>query len=472
MRTAPYWIDDHLPALPVLERDVTADAVVVGGGIAGLTVAQLLAQRGARVIVVEATRCGGRATGRSSGFITPDSELQTTQLVHRFGVAVGARLWRAAASACDHIRQTIAAFDISCDLVEADSLYIATGASARQTIQDEHEARLQAGLQSSYVAPPDVSAALGARGFDAAVRYGGTFAMTAYRYVVELRDRLAEIGVRIHEHSPVVAAEDERVVTERASVRAGRIFFCADRDLACLGNRRSAAHYAQTFLAATGPLPTQVMQELFPSGDLLVWDSDLLYHYFRRTADDRLLIGGSLRRNLYGPPAQDDAGANDLRSYVEQRLPALAAYPFTHAWSGLIGVTKDLLPMAGRDRSRRRHFYAGCASGLPWSVLAAQCSVNASEGGDELEPFFDPYRAFTDLDPLQYVARKRVTFALSHAYAKAALRGTAGAIRRRRPYVLAAAGGAAALIIAAARGSRRITRRGPSVAHTPKQKRP
>jgi gamma-glutamylputrescine oxidase len=280
--------------------------------------------------------------------------------------------------------------------------------------------------------------------------------MTPYRYIHGLRRRLADLGARIYEHSPVVSSEDDRVVTDRATARADRIFFCADRDLARIGRRRYAAHYAQTFLAATDPLPARVIRELFPAGDLLVWDSDVLYHYFRRTADDRLLIGGSLRRNLYGPPARDDAALNDLHRYVEQRLPGLAPYPFTHTWSGLIGVTKDLLPLAGRDGDRRRHFYAGCAAGLPWSVLAAQCAVNAGDGGDALEPFFDPSRAFTDLDPLQYVARKRVTFALSHAYAKAALRGSATAIRRRRPFAIGIVLGAAVLAVATLR---RLSRR-------------
>lgn len=448
-------MDDDSSSHHSFRGSQTADAVIIGGGIAGLTVAQILAERGARVVVLDADRCGAGATGRSSGFITPDSELQMTQLVRRFGVEDGARLWRAAASACEQIRQTIAGFDIDCDFLEAASLYIAADASARPTIREEHDARLNAGFASSYFGAEEVGTVLGGSGFDAALRYESTFAITPYRYVRELLRRLSDAGVRFYDHSRVLTVEDDRVITAEGAVRADRIFFCADRNLAGIGRRKAAAHYAQTFLAATAPLPEKVIRELFPAGPLLVWDTDLAYHYFRPTADNRLLIGGSLLRNLYGPPAAEDGGERDLRRYVEQRLPAVAACPFTHTWSGLIGVTKDLLPLAGRDPERPGTFYAGCAAGLPWSVLAARCAVNASDGGDELEPFFDPNRAFTDLDPLQSIARKRVTFALSHAYAKAALRGTGSDVRRRRPFILGGLAAAAALVAASLRRFRK-----------------
>lgn len=70
----------------VLEGRIEADVVVVGGGMAGLAAAEWLRdQAGKEVVLLESTFCGGGATGRSSGFITPDSELQVTDLVRRFG---------------------------------------------------------------------------------------------------------------------------------------------------------------------------------------------------------------------------------------------------------------------------------------------------------------------------------------------------------------------------------------------------
>lgn len=453
MYDRPFWLEQR-DQLPSLRSDIRADAVVIGGGITGLTVAQLLADRGRSVVVLERDTCGSGATGRSSGFITPDSELQVAQLVRRFGNDVAGRLWRHAAAACEHIRRTIGAYRVDCDFLPADSFYIAAGRSARSTIADEHEARLEVGLASSHYDNHRLTSAIDARGFDSAVRYGGTFAITPHRYAVGVRDRLIESGVRVYERSCVRSLDDDMAVTDGGSVNAGLFFVCADRDLASIGHARAAAYRVQTFLAATEPLPRDMFRRLFPDGDLLVWDTDLIYHYFRRTADDRLLVGGGRLRDTYGPPRNGTAAIGNLQRYVQHRLPVMDGAELTHVWSGLIGVTKDFLPLAGRDRRRAHHFYAGCGAGIPWSVLAAQCVAAAADGEHELEPFFDPHRAFTDVDPMQPIARKPVTFALAHAYTKGLLRGSAQQIRRRRPLVAVALTAAA---LALARAIRKIT---------------
>jgi gamma-glutamylputrescine oxidase len=254
--------------------------------------------------------------------------------------------------------------------------------------------------------------------FEGAVRYAGTFAITPHRYALGLRDRLRANGVRVYERSAVTAADGERVTTAHASVRAAQIFFCADHDLDRLGHARAAAYHAQTFLAATEPLPRDRFEQLFPDGNLLVWDTDLMYHYFRRTADDRFLLGGGLLRKTYAPPSDPAVMVDDFRRYLRERVPIMTGIDFANIWGGLIGVTKDFLPLAGRDEKNPTHFYAGCGAGIPWSVLAARCAVEAAtEGRSDLQRFFDPRRRFT-LDRLQPLLRKPATFALSHAMAK------------------------------------------------------
>ncbi|MCA1673781.1 MAG: FAD-binding oxidoreductase, partial [Actinobacteria bacterium] len=50
----------------------SANVVIIGGGVAGLTVADELVGRGVEdIVVLEARFCGAGASGRSSGFITP-----------------------------------------------------------------------------------------------------------------------------------------------------------------------------------------------------------------------------------------------------------------------------------------------------------------------------------------------------------------------------------------------------------------
>ncbi|MEY4932386.1 MAG: hypothetical protein RLZZ403_706, partial [Pseudomonadota bacterium] len=55
------------PLAAPLSGDIRADVCVVGGGIAGLSTALHLAERGYRVVLLEGHRIGWGASGRSGG---------------------------------------------------------------------------------------------------------------------------------------------------------------------------------------------------------------------------------------------------------------------------------------------------------------------------------------------------------------------------------------------------------------------
>ena len=76
-------LNTHAPFQPPLHNDITTDVLVIGGGMAGLHAALHLAQSGCQVTLIERNICGGSSTGKSAGFLTPDSELELSQLLRR-----------------------------------------------------------------------------------------------------------------------------------------------------------------------------------------------------------------------------------------------------------------------------------------------------------------------------------------------------------------------------------------------------
>src|SRR5215469_15725275 len=91
------------PLQPPLTDQVRTDVLVVGAGMSGLTAAWRLALTGRKVVLLDRNICGGSSTGRSAGFLTPDSELELSQILRRYGPERARDLWDAPVRGIDLI---------------------------------------------------------------------------------------------------------------------------------------------------------------------------------------------------------------------------------------------------------------------------------------------------------------------------------------------------------------------------------
>jgi gamma-glutamylputrescine oxidase len=223
------------------------------------------------------------------------------------------------------------------------------------------------------------------------------------------------------------------------------VVVCIDRFMPRMGLQEDNTYHAQTFIALSEPLDDEQLRRIFPEKPLLAWDTDTVYQYFRITGENRLLIGGGmLLESLKERETHEDHVARMLAGYVRERFKQLGDVSFTTWWPGLIGITKDLLPMAGRASDGL--YYAGCGAGLPWSVVAGETAVqSALDGSSQLDRFLSPTRAYSPLEPLQPLLRKKATFGLSTTWAKSHQQGDALAVARQQRIVRGALWGAAAL---------------------------
>jgi gamma-glutamylputrescine oxidase len=415
-----YWFEQTpVTPTPPARGVIRADVVVVGGGIAGLTAARHLLDAGRDVVLLEADLCGSGATGRSSGLVVPDSELELAELVRRFGERDAALLWREASGACEGIRAAAVAGGFACDLVEADSLYVASSARDMKAIREEHEARAKLGVPSRLYEGEALGEALGG-GYFGGVRAGGACGINGFAWAQGVKGTLLARGARVFEGSAVVGVGHGEVRTEAAVVHASTVVLCLDRFAPALGVEARDVYHALASILVSEPLSEDARRRLFPSGPMLVWDTDLVYNYFRLTAEGRLLVGGGSLRETYArredPRTRSFAA---LEGHARWRLPCLDGVRFTHAWQGMIGMTRDLLPIAGRSRREPSHCYALCAAGLPWSVLAGRSAAAQAMGASTaLDRFFTPGRRFTPFDALQSLLGKPATWALGYYYAR------------------------------------------------------
>lgn len=400
-----------------LKQDAQADVVIIGGGMAGIHAARSFKEKGCSVILIEKNFCGAGASGKSSGFITPDSEFSLSSCIERYGREKAQQLWQFVSSGVDAIRKTIEMHDISCDYQVQDTLILATSQRGFSSeIEVEYKARTSLGYASTLYDRDQVASVIGSTDYQGAVSYKDTFGINSYLYLQAMKELLLSQGVEIYEETPALSVDQNVVTTPYGKISARYIVLCADRFTPDLGRLTYEISQVQTFLMISAPLTAREIDQIFPQGPCLTWDTDLIYQYFRITGDNRLLLGGSSVFDTYtSKPHHNNVRIyKKLMRYFRAKFPEVNPH-FEYMWPGLIGVSKDIMPLAGADKEQPSLYYVAAATGLPWAAALGGYAADALiDGRSDLNDIFSPYREFRFGHTIQKILGTRLTFALSH----------------------------------------------------------
>lgn len=416
-----YWYNLKNPRpSQQLSTNLEVDCAIIGGGMAGLACAQKLQAAGQSVAIIEKDFCGSGASGRTSGFITPDSEIELSSLLETYGPQKARRIWEFIISGVECIRQNIEQHKISCDYQKQDSLFVANHPRSFAQVNKEYAARTKLGYISQLLSKPEMKTVLMSDKYAGAVRYPDTFGINSYLYCQAIKEILRANGVQIFEQTPANLITDHRVATPNGSLIAKQIFVCADRFIPEFGYLKQEIYHVQTFLGISKPLAPLLVKKIFPNDQLMVWDTDIVYNYFRLTGDNRLLIGGGDVWYTYAQHAitHTKRFARRLGQYIHYKFPELD-FEIEYLWPGLLGVSKDLLPVMGTDPKNKNVWYIGAATGLPWAAaLGNYAAEHWLSNRHEFDADFSPNRHFVIGPRLQSLLTTPVTYAVSHGIAK------------------------------------------------------
>jgi gamma-glutamylputrescine oxidase len=404
------------PAVKPCGQNLTTDVVIIGGGMAGLAAAQAWNARGQKVVLLEKYYCGSGATGKSSGFITPHSELSLTEFAHQYGDQVAGQIWQLLTSGVHDIRQNILQHQFDCDYTPQETLIVATSPKGLKNLTLESQNLAKFGCPSTVHDTQSIQKQISSKLYFGGLAYPDTFRINAYAYCQELKQLLQSQGVLIFEETPVIEIGKDCVTTAQAKISAKQIIVCTDRFTPELGFLKQEIYHAQTFLMCSQVLTEQQISAIFPNQRHLTWDTDLIYNYFCITGQNRLLLGGGSMLNTYNQYPTHDSGymLNKLTNYFHNHFPD-AKVQFEQMWPGLIGLSKDIVPIAGRDQNNPQIYYIAAAAGL--SIAAALGRYSAEhliDGRSDLDKFFSPYRKFPISGLAQTLLGTKLSFALSN----------------------------------------------------------
>jgi glycine/D-amino acid oxidase-like deaminating enzyme len=193
------------------------------------------------------------------------------------------------------------------------------------------------------------------------------------RLVHALRRAALDSGVLVYEHTPALRIRAGLVGTPHGSVRAPEIVVAVNA--AATGWRQVARHVTNfgSYVVLTEPVP-ELLEEIGWTGGEAVLDARMFLHYFRTTADGRVLMGSGsgpigFRGRVDGRFSKDDATAARAEHGLRRLLPGLAEARIERAWGGPIDVSADHLPFFGTVKDKRIHYglgYSGHGVGPTW----------------------------------------------------------------------------------------------------------
>lgn len=371
--------------LAPLQCSVQADVCVVGGGLAGLSAALELRQRGYSVVLLEARQLGWGASGRNGGqaivgFASDDA------IEAQLPAPDAKRAWLTTVEALQLLRQRIEQYQIECEFVPG---YLSLAVNAKKAralqawlahIERQYDYRMQP-VPASEVGQWIASSRFHSGAYDPLSGH-----LHPLKYTLGLAQAAKDAGVQIFENTcvtsltrgarPVLGTAQGKVNCEFA-VLAGNVYL--DQFGPQLAPELAPRIMpVGTYIIATDRMDKERADALIRHR-AAVCDTNFVLDYFRLSSDHRVVFGG---RVSYSTATPMNLVAS-MRKRMLAVFPQLADLAVPYAWGGFVDITINRGPDFGRLGNNIYYLQGFSGHGLALTGLAGKMVAEAVAGQAE-----------------------------------------------------------------------------------------
>ncbi|BBY67119.1 NAD(P)/FAD-dependent oxidoreductase [Mycolicibacterium helvum] len=381
------WLDIPRPEYPRLTGGLSCDLLVVGGGYAGLWTALHATERnpGARVVLIEAERVGWAASGRNGGFveasITHGAENGKSRWPSEFD-----QLEKLGLANLDGMQADIEKYAMAVDWERSGMLTVATEPHQVQWLRegaDDGDGRFldQAAVRAEVDSPT----------YQAGLFAAETCAIVhPARLVFELARACTDAGVQIFEHTSALSVDRERsgvaVSTRTGVIEADQVVLATNVFPSLLKRNRLHTIPVYDYVLATEPLTPEQLDRIGWRSRQGIGDSANQFHYYRLSADNRIVWGGYDAVYYFGRrvnPTYEDRPETyrRLAAHFFITFPQLEDVRFGHRWAGAIDTNTRFCAhwgLAGRGRIAYVNGFTGLGVGA--ARFAADVCLDLLDG--------------------------------------------------------------------------------------------
>jgi glycine/D-amino acid oxidase-like deaminating enzyme len=345
---------------------------ILGGGITGALLAERLAAAGTDVLLLDKRDIGQGSTCASTALLQYELDTELTDLAVTLGEERAARCWRLGVEAIDELDELVRSLPVDCGFARRPSLYRASRRRHVSPLRAECELRQRLGFSVEWWDAERLSETC----FPApgAIYSQGDGEVDAYHLTHAILARAMQHGARVHDRTLVTRVEPDgdllRLTSDRGVVTSCEVVYCTGYE--------SAEHLPHPIgrLKSTYALATEPCCDIprWPER-CLVWETSRPYTYLRRTADDRIIIGGE-DTPFATDHQQERLLARKTRALelkLKQLFPELPLET-AFAWAGVFGESEDGLPYIGSPPGKPHAWFAMGygGNGITFSLIAVR----------------------------------------------------------------------------------------------------
>lgn len=356
MKLESYWLDTMPGFTKGAQGSASGhyDVAIVGGGFTGLSAAIELAKQGLSVVLFEADRMIGEASGRNGGQCNAGLAHDYASLAQRIGTDKARAFYHSYMAAVDTVAQFVTEEGIDCDFTRNGRLKLAAKPAHYDKLSRAHEILVNEVDPNVVMLNADqVRDELGSGQF-----YGGILQTTSAqmhmgKFGLGLAEAAVKYGATLYESAAVTGID--RLAGDRYQVTCSRGTVVADKVFLATGSSakgpfsyfRRRLVSVGSFIVVTEPLSPDLLSRLLIERRSYVTSKNI-GNYFRVTPDNRLLFGGRARFAMSNSRSDEKSG-HILRASMAEVFPELSRVRIDYCWGGMVDMTADRLPRAGQN---------------------------------------------------------------------------------------------------------------------------